>query len=416
MIIQFNFKNFRSFKDKNTIDMRATKMTEYKEQIVEINDLKLLPIATFYGANASGKSNVYYALEFMRTMVLRSFSFGGTTKNTNEMFYNFNDNVQFAFDENSNKADTEFEIIFTTKYNDKDYIFDYGFSINPNNLIKTEWLKSKSPSSKAFKEIFNRNEQIIELTGLNKEYANMINLTLEKEVLILSLGSKLKIEICKIVREWFEKIECLNFSGGLNALFASERSPKQFEKEEIQKNILEFISSFDDSIKGFRKIDDEKKKFSNYPVNALHDTIDNSGQRELSLDDESAGTKKMISLYSPIKDVLNNGGVLLVDELNARLHPLLVRNIIREFTNKNTNPCGAQLLFTTHDTFHLGDNLLRRDEIWFVEKNKGISELYSLADFEYNGAKIRKDADLEKNYLLGKYGAIPDLKPFNLKQ
>ena len=75
MIIQFNFKNFRSFKDKNTIDMRATKITEYKDQIVEVNDLKLLPIATFYGANASGKANVYYALEFMRTMVLRSFSF-----------------------------------------------------------------------------------------------------------------------------------------------------------------------------------------------------------------------------------------------------------------------------------------------------------------------------------------------------
>lgn len=415
MIIQFSFKNFRSFKDKNTVDMRAAKITEYKDQIVEVNDLKLLPIATFYGANASGKSNVYFALEFMRTMVLRSFSFGGTSKETSEIFYDFNNNVQFAFDGNANKADTEFEIIFTTKYNEKNYIFDYGFSLNPKNIIKSEWLKMKSPSSRIFKDIFTRNEDDIILNGLTKEYANLIRLTLEKEVLILSLGSKLKIELCKIVREWFEKIECLNFSGGLNALFASERSPKQFEKEETQKNILDFISSFDDSIKGFRKIDDEKKKFSNYPVNALHDTIDNSGQRELSLDDESAGTRKMISLYSPIKDVLEKGGVLLVDELNARLHPLLVRNIIREFANKTTNPHGAQLLFTTHDTFHLGDNLLRRDEIWFVEKNNGVSTLYSLADFEYNGSKIRKDADLEKNYLLGKYGAIPDLKPFNLK-
>lgn len=413
MLIQFNFKNFRSFKDRNTIDMRATKMTEYRNQIFEINDLKLLPIATFYGANASGKSNVYYALEFMRTMVLTSFSFGGTTKG--EIIYGFNNNVQFAFDKKSNKTNTEFEIFFTTKYNENDYVFDYGFALNPDNIINKEWLRTKSPSSQRFKDIFSRDENGTDLGGLAKEYASMIDLTLEKEVLILSLGSKLKIDICKVVREWFEKIECLNFSGGLHELFAGERSPKQFENEETQKNILAFISSFDDSIKGFSKIDDDKKKFSNYPVNALHESIDNSGQKELSLDNESAGTRKMIGLYSPIKDVLQNGGVLLVDELNARLHPLLVRNIIREFANKETNPYGAQILFTTHDTFHLKDDLLRRDEIWFVEKNRGVSNLYSLADFEYNGAKIRKDADFEKNYLLGKYGAIPDLKPFNLK-
>lgn len=415
MLLQFNFKNFRSFKDNNTVDLRATKITESNEQMIEFNNIKVLPIAAFFGANASGKSNVFNAFNFMRTLVLRSFEFGGSSKEEDSSIWYDMNNIQFAFGNNSKDLSSEFEVVFTKKFNDKDYIFDYGFVIDHKYLIKEEWLKSKSPTAKKFKEIFVRKEDVLNMSGLTKEYSNMITLTLEKEVLILSLGSKLKLDICKIVKEWFEEIFCLNYSGGLNELFTSERSPKQFENEDIQKNILNYLSSFDESIKGFRKISKDKKTYSNYPVTALHDSIENDKQFELTLDDESAGTKKMISLYTPLSEAIKKGGVIIVDELNSRLHPLLVRNIIRTFADKKTNPNGAQLLFTTHDTFHLNDGILRRDEIWFVEKsNQGVSSLYSLVDFECNGTKVRKDADLEKNYLLGRYGAIPELKPLNL--
>lgn len=120
----------------------------------------------------------------------------------------------------------------------------------------------------------------------------------------------------------------------------------------------------------------------------------------------------MFALYPDLERVLNSGGVFFVDELNARLHPLLVRNIILTFLNPETNRNHAQLIFTTHDTWQLSNQLLRRDEIWFTEKDDaGVSTLYSLADFvDETGARIRKDESYEKNYLLGKYGADPSLK------
>ena len=131
---------------------------------------------------------------------------------------------------------------------------------------------------------------------------------------------------------------------------------------------------------------------------------------------ESAGTLKMFALYSELQEVISRGSVLFIDELNARLHPLLVRNFIMIFLNRETNVNHAQLVFTTHDTWQLSNQLLRRDEIWFTEKDKqGVSTLYSLADFiDEDGSRIRKDESYEKNYLLGKYGAIPTLKTIDM--
>ena len=134
------------------------------------------------------------------------------------------------------------------------------------------------------------------------------------------------------------------------------------------------------------------------------------------MEEESAGTLKMFALYQKLQDVLQKGGVYCIDELNARLHPLLVRNFILIFLNPEVNVNHAQLIFTTHDTWQLSNQLLRRDEIWFTEKDSdGVSTLYSLADFvDEDGSKIRKDESYEKNYLLGKYGAIPTLKTIDL--
>ncbi len=136
----------------------------------------------------------------------------------------------------------------------------------------------------------------------------------------------------------------------------------------------------------------------------------------IPLAQESAGTQKMFALYSPLKKVLNSGGVFFVDELYARLHPLLVQDFIITFLDPKTNPNNAQLIFTTHDTWQLSNDLLRRDEIWFAAKDEnGASSMYSLVDFKgENAAKIRKDENYGKNYLLGKYGAIPELKKIDI--
>lgn len=126
----------------------------------------------------------------------------------------------------------------------------------------------------------------------------------------------------------------------------------------------------------------------------------------------------MFALYSELQEVISKGSVLFIDELNARLHPLLVRNFILIFLNPEININHAQLIITTHDTWQLSNQLLRRDEIWFTEKDRqGISTLYSLADFiDEDGSRIRKDENYEKNYLLGKYGAIPTLKTIDIFQ
>ena len=132
---------------------------------------------------------------------------------------------------------------------------------------------------------------------------------------------------------------------------------------------------------------------------------------------ESDGTLKMFALYPIPQLVLEKGSVLFVDELNARLHPLLVENFIQTFLNPQTNPNQAQLVFTTHDTWQMSTNMLRRDEIWFTRKDKnGVSVLYSLTDCKNeDGSKVRKDEDFEKNYLKGKYHAVPAVKKFHVK-
>ena len=197
--------------------------------------------------------------------------------------------------------------------------------------------------------------------------------------------------------------------------------PDEFDSNaQVREDVIRYFSSFDDGIVGFEVEENQQtdeKEDPTYTIDTLHKMMDSNEQGKIPLGDESAGTLKMFSLYPFLMSIIKNGNVLFVDELNARLHPLLVRNIILLFANKETNPNNAQLIFTTHDTWQLSTNLLRRDEVWFTEKDQyGCSSLYALSDFkDLNGLKIRKDENYEKNYLLGNYGAIPRLTQLKLK-
>ncbi len=191
------------------------------------------------------------------------------------------------------------------------------------------------------------------------------------------------------------------------------------ESKEVQARVVNYFAAFDPSIIGFEvepiENDDDMKSLQ-VRIDAIHRMMDTENTASIPLKLESAGTLKMFALYPLLQEVLETGGVLLVDELNARLHPLLVRTFVITFLNPETNPNHAQLVFTMHDPWLLSGNFFRRDEIWFSEKNdRGISTLYSLAEFEdEDGTKIRKDENYEKNYLLGKYGAIPMMQSFYL--
>ena len=214
--------------------------------------------------------------------------------------------------------------------------------------------------------------------------------------------------------------EFADFGDIFTNFYLSRRLPRRFvEDKEVQNRVIEYLSSFDEHIKDFKieKIPyDEENKRDAYKINVLHKMIDSNDMAEIPLSMESAGTLKMFSLYPELQKVLERGSVFFIDELNARLHPLLVRNFVITFLNPEINKNHAQLIFTTHDTWQLSNQLLRRDEIWFVEKNsQQISTLYSLADFvDEDGSRIRKDESYEKNYLIGKYGAIPTLKNIHI--
>ena len=416
MLIQFNFKNYKSFRDETSLDLSATKMKEFESSVVTIGGEKILPVAAVYGANASGKSNVYSAFEFMTAYVEKSFFYGDDDKTFADARP-----TPFLFDSRARNAESMFEVYFTIPGESAEKTYNYGFCIDETGITE-EWLNTKAKSAREFKSVFYRNteKQELDLRGIAKVSRDNIEVALNRQVLIISLGAKLKVEKCKQIRDWFLLNEFADFGNEMTNLFLSRTLPKGFvEDEKVREDVLKYFSSFDKQITGF-KIEElpskDEQKEKKYAIDAIHRMIDSEDDTKLPLHQESAGTLKMFAMYPALHEVLEKGGVLCIDELNSRLHPLLVRNFILTFLNPEINKNHAQLIFTTHDTWQLSNQLLRRDEIWFTEKDeKGLSNLYSLADFvDEDGSRIRKDENYEKNYLLGKYGAIPSLETIRL--
>ena len=415
MLIQFNFKNYKSFRDEVTLDLSAAKMTEYSDRVTSIGSERILPVAAIYGANASGKSNVYRAFEYMSKYVIRSFQYG----DEEESFRDIRP-TPFLFSDDTENAETSFEIFFTIPGDKTGKTYNYGFCVDDTGITE-EWLNTKAKTARKYSSVFYRDENTLDLTGLPKSSRDNIEIALEKQVLIVSLGAKLKIVKCKQIRDWFLINEFADFGDPVTSFFLHTRLPKGFVDDPgVRSNVVKYFASFDETIKDFRveKIPSEGTdgKDNSYKIAAIHKKIGTDKTAEIPLEEESAGTLKMFALYPELQSVLQKGGVYFIDELNARLHPLLVRNFILTFLNPEINTQHAQLVFTTHDTWQLSNRLLRRDEIWFTEKDEhGVSTLYSLADFvDEDGTRIRKDESYEKNYLLGKYGAIPSLKSIDL--
>ena len=416
MLIQFSFKNYKSFRDEATLDLSAAKMTEFSDRVVSEGNDKILPMAAIYGANASGKSNIYNAFGYMADYVIESFKYG----DEEEKFEEYRP-TPFLFDSVSNDAESCFEVYFTIPGDKAEKTYNYGFCVDRHGVTE-EWLNVKAKTARKYASVFYRSteEDTLDLSGLPKSSRDNIQVALEKQVLIVSLGAKLKVNKCKDIRDWFMANEFADFGDPFTNFFLSRRLPKGFvDDNSVQKKVIEYFASFDEHIKDFeieKLPNDADSKEETYKISSLHKKIDSDTFAAIPLSMESAGTLKMFALYPELQDVLEKGSVFFIDELNARLHPLLVRNFLLTFLNPEINTRHAQLIFTTHDTWQLSNQLLRRDEVWFTEKDEqGISKLYSLADFvNESGARIRKDESYEKNYLIGKYGAIPTLKSIDI--
>ena len=415
MLLQFYFSNYRSFEGEGILDMRASGSNELSSHVRKSLNEKILPVTAIYGANASGKSSAFKAFLFMRHLVIFSLAFSEGEK---ENPFNKLKVDTFKFSENREKP-SEFEINYIDKKGKKELYYNYGFKIDNSGILE-EYLayntKTGAKRNEDYTYIFKREKnQKLYLDSSIEKFRENLEISLKDKTLLVSLGASLNIDKLIQVQEWFMNTRTIDFSNSFNNMLRENILPSKLsESEEIKKDLVNFINSFDDSI-----IDIEVEKISaidendndNYRVFTIHKSDKETSTARISMNEESSGTKKMFSLYQTLLDALENGGVFFADELDIKLHPLLMRNILLTFTDKEKNPNNAQLIFTTHNTIYMDMDLLRRDEIWFVEKDNGVSNLYSLDDItNEKGEKVRKDSNYEKHYLLGNYGAIPNLK------
>ena len=410
MLIRFCFKNFKSFKNENILDMEATSLKEHEYNVVKTDQVNLLKVAAIYGANASGKTNVLQAFDYMKKRILVS---DDSKKNSpiDE------DNV-YSFMINNEPISLEVEILAK---NNK--IYKYGFDVLKDSIV-SEWLYIKKINK--FYSIFEREKNNVTMKSNNK-ISGLANI--DERTLFLNIYSKIDKdnEDFNNVYDWFVNANYLDLGNPRFEDFINTRiSLKILSDEKYKKELLRFIKTFDSGIEGIKTTPNSLEEVQNnnrvVKVELIH-RGENNELKALPLELESNGTRKMFHLFDFFMDALRNGMVLFIDELDAKLHPLLTRYIINLFHNSETNISNGQLIYSTHDTVNLNKDTFRRDEIWFTEKNRdGASELYALSDYilddedenNKSGKKVRNDATYNKDYLTGRYGAIPILEEFEI--
>lgn len=406
MLIRFSFKNFKSFKNENCLDMEATSLKEHEYNVAKTENGEYLKVSAIYGANASGKTNVLQAFDYMKKRILVSDDSKKNSPIDEENIYSFM----------INNAPIALEVEILAKNNK---IYKYGFEVLKDTII-SEWLFEKRVNK--FYAIFERENNNVSMKP--NKISDLVNI--DERTLFLNIYSKIdrNNEDFSNVYDWFVNSMYLDLGNPNFERFINNRvSLKILSDENYKKELLKFIKTFDSGIEGIRTTPDSIEAVKNnngiIDIEVLH-RGENGEIKALPFYLESNGTRKMFHLFDFFMDALKNGMVLFVDELDAKLHPLLTRYIINLFHNSQTNIGNGQLIYSTHDTVNLNKETFRRDEIWFAEKDKdGISEIYALSDYileddKNAGKKVRNDATYNKDYLTGRYGAIPVLEEFNI--
>lgn len=427
MLIEFRFKNYRSFRDEAVLSMEAVGLGSFKKSLIEQNNMKLLPGAAIYGKNGGGKSNVIRAF-WLGVQFIRNAQRIQHEKAAVPV-------VPFLLNDYSLNEPTEFSF---------DYIEDgvkywYSFAATREKIIK-ESLYHAPKGQKAL--VFSRKLQKFSFTE-EKARRKLISETVAENQLFFSIACTMNDAACARAMKWFREAiffsrdytdipkQLLEYSGDSNMLnaisdyaktadFGIEEMQFEIENKEIEgtidfpENIPEgmktALSSFIQTLSETSNNSEGKLKMCQIKAQSKHKGVLENGDTglfNLELEDESDGTRKLMSLAPAIESVLEKGGVLLVDEIERELHPMLVNFIIAKFQSKNSNPNGAQIIFTTHNTELMNMEFMRKDQIYFADKNReeGSSELYSVTDF------TTKTADnIRKGYLAGKYGATPELE------
>ena len=397
MLCQFTVKNYKSIRDEITFDMQAAAISEHKDRIIKDVDGELyLPVSAIYGPNGGGKSNVLAALHTLVAKILRPLY--ATEDNEERAFLQKKIIVEpFAFSECKNEP-TEFELFFRTDLAEYRYILHVK-----RDLVMYESLDRVKLETGRRSALFTRDENGVELKGAFVKLK--VSEDLSKTLTLLSyLGIAYKGNaVVKDVLNWFEYgVDFLNYGNPIQELRMAIST-----SEDVKHLMLDMIQEMDLDIVDFRVEEKENDRIEVFTKHFVDDV-----ETELSLSDESSGTKKLFGLLPFIATSLLDGTVLVIDELDAKIHPVLLRHIIMMFNDMEINKHKAQLIFTSHDLSTMNNDVFRRDEIWFVAKGKAQnSQLYSLVEFkDAKGSSVRNDEKYDKRYLEGRYGADPYLK------
>lgn len=427
MLIEFQVGNFLSFKETVTFSMVTSDIDSQDSEldsnsVFTLNEeFNLLKAAAIYGANASGKSNFAKAFGFMSRFVIDS---SRQIQITDEI-----EIEPFRLSTATKKKPSFFQVIFLL--NNK--IYRYGFEITKQQVIK-EWLFCKS-NIKEY-NLFTRKRDKFKISlRFFKEGEGLEDKT-KQNSLFLSVSAQFNGKISEQILKWF--FNCKVISGTLDRNYRNI-TIKYFEYSSSQReDIVQFIKNLDLYIYDIRmtkkrvslpsEVPDEFKNFILRSINeisipgtsiqTLHEKYNEKGQvvgiEKFELEEnESEGTKKLFYLSGILLNALKTGHLIVIDELEAKLHPIITHKIVQLFNSNKYNSKGAQLIFMTHDTSLLssrlfGSRLLRRDQIWFTEKNQqGATDLYSLVEYD-----IPENASFESDYIRGKYGAIPFIGNF----
>lgn len=421
MLIDFEVGNYLSFKDPVRLSMLAA--NPYKEYLeantfeIDSGRSRLLKSAAIYGANASGKSNLIAAMNFMRRFVLSS------SKDTQ-----VEDEIPvkpFLLDAATENAPSRFEISLIQS----GVRYRYGFEVD-NKAVRKEWLLHTEKTKET--PLFLREDDGIEVVKSFKEGSGLEEKTRDN-ALFLSVVAQFNGRISADILKWFADFQVMH---GLSDHELEPYTAQCLQDVGKHAQLVRLIQGadvgisdlvvnevpFDAAARVLKFLPPElKKKLQGQmqlKISAVHQKYrggETDGLISFNFNEtESAGTKKFLRMAAPFLDCLNNGYVVAIDELDAKLHPLLTKAIIGLFNSAEWNPKGAQLIFVTHDTNLLEYGKLRRDQIWFTEKTRiSATALYSLAEFKLpDGTKVRNDAALEANYIRGRYGAIPYLGNF----
>ncbi|MBK9328542.1 MAG: ATP-binding protein [Sphingobacteriales bacterium] len=416
MLLEFSVANFLSFRERKTLNLVASSISDYKEtNTITSERHTLLKGAIIYGANASGKSNFIRAMSTMKRIVMQSFNQSSTKPL---------DVAPFLLNTETENSPSHFEVLFEIL----NVRYRYGFEIT-NKEVVSEWLfESKKNAEKL---LFVREGDGIEVSPSFKEAENLESKT-RNNALFLSIIDQFNGVTAKRIMNWFNNFITIS---GLTHENYEMVTFKMLEKEKTAKTLGDFYDTLD---LGFDGLSVSKEKFNpkripedapeslvkllikdfegafRFKIKTLHKKYnkDNVNIDDVEFDmrsQESAGTNKVFNISGPIFDVLHDGGVLVIDELDSSLHPLMTLAITRLFNSEKDNSKNAQLIFSTHDTNLFSYGKYRRDQIYFVEKDKyGASDLYSLVEYrEEDGNKVRKDRSFESDYIQGRYGAVP---------